>query len=385
MATIQGLTKDRILQIEDATIVSAAFDTNAHLILTKHDGSTIDGGSIQTEGATNLRQIVKNQTGSTITKGTAVYISGATGNNALISKASAAAESSSSKTLGLLAEDILNGGFGEVMTEGLLEGIDTSAATAGDPVWLSTTAGSYVFGLANKPVAPAHLVYLGVVIRVQSQNGAIYIKPQNGFELEELHNVSIVSVNDNNILSWDTASQMWINQSAGALGVATTSALATTNANVTTAQAAADAAQATADGLATTKANLASPTFTGVVTAPNIASTIQYNYLPSPPTKTATVTLTATELLGDIIVSAGTATASLTLPTGALMDSGITNIPDGYAFTWSVINTVAFAKTMAPAASGHTYVGNVTIAVNASAQFLSRKNATGSWTTYRIS
>lgn len=385
MATVQGLTKARTLEIEDGLIVSAAFNTDAHLILTKHDGSTIDAGSIQTEGATNMRQTVKNQTGATLTKGTVVYITGSTGDNALVGKASSAAESSSSKTLGLLAEDILNGGFGEVITEGLLEGLNTSTATAGDPVWLSSTAGTYVFGLANKPVAPLHMVYLGVVIRSQSQNGSIYVKPQNGFELEELHNVSIVSVNDNNILSWDSASQMWINQSAGALGVATVSALNTTNSNVTTAQAAADAAQATADGLATTKADIASPTFTGVLTAPNIASTIQYNYLPSPPTKTATATLTATELLGDIIVSAGTATYSMTLPTGALMDSGITNIPDGYAFTWSVINTVAFSKTIAPAASGHTFVGNATIAVNASARYLSRKNATNSWTTYRIS
>ena len=385
MATIQGLTKDRILQIEDATIVSAAFDTNAHLILTKHDGSTIDGGSIQTEGATNLRQTVKNQSGATMTKGTAVYISGATGDNAIISKASAAAESSSSKTLGLLAEDILNGGFGEVMTEGLLEGINTSTATAGDPVWLSTTAGSYVFGLANKPVAPNHLVYLGVVIRVQSQNGAIYIKPQNGFEVEELHNVLIQSVVDNDILAYDSGSSLWRNQNAAGLNLATASALSGVSSAAAAAQATADAAQATADGLATTKANIASPTFTGVVTAPNIASTIQYNFLPSPPTKTATVTLTATELLGDIIISAGTASYSMTLPTGALMDSTVTNIPDGYAFTWSVINTVAFAKTIAPAATGHTFVGNSSITTNASAQFLSRKNATQSWTTYRIS
>ena len=385
MATVQGLTKDRILQIEDATIISAAFDTNAHLILTKHDGSTIDGGSIQTEGATNIRQTVKNQTGATLLKGTVVYITGSTGDNALVGKSSASSEATSSKTLGLLVEDIVNGGFGEVLTEGILEGLNTSTATAGDSVWLSTVAGNYVFGIANKPSSPNHSVYLGVVIRAQSQNGSIYVKPQNGFELEELHNVSIVSVNDNNILSWDTASQMWINQSAGALGVATASALATTNANVTAAQAAADAAQATADGLATTKANIASPTFTGVVTAPNIASTIQYNFLPSPPTKTATVTLTATELLGDVIISAGSASYSMTLPTGALMDSTVTNIPDGYAFTWSVINTVAFAKTISPAATGHTFVGNSSITTNASAQFLSRKNATQSWTTYRIS
>lgn len=46
MATVTGLTADRMLAIEAATVVSGAIDGFGHLILTKHDGSTVDAGDI---------------------------------------------------------------------------------------------------------------------------------------------------------------------------------------------------------------------------------------------------------------------------------------------------------------------------------------------------
>lgn len=44
MATVTGLTKERMLVIEAASVVSGTIDTSGHLILTKHDGTTIDAG-----------------------------------------------------------------------------------------------------------------------------------------------------------------------------------------------------------------------------------------------------------------------------------------------------------------------------------------------------
>ena len=43
MATVTGLTADRMLEIEGQTVVSGAIVDN-HLILTKHDGTTVDTG-----------------------------------------------------------------------------------------------------------------------------------------------------------------------------------------------------------------------------------------------------------------------------------------------------------------------------------------------------
>jgi hypothetical protein len=90
-----------------------------------------------------------------------------------------------------------------VVTEGLIAGLNTSTANAGDPVWLGT-GGNLIFGLLNKPVAPAHLVYLGVVTRVQQNNGEIFVNVQNGFELHELHDVLISSPSTGQLIRRDS-------------------------------------------------------------------------------------------------------------------------------------------------------------------------------------
>jgi len=211
-----------MLEIEAASVVDGEVDSTNHIILIKHDGSTVDIGQVNTSSsstATIMVQEVKNTTGSTLLKGTAVYISGATGTNALVSKAQANSEVSSSKTFGLLTTDIANGANGYVIVEGRLTGIDTSAAEDGDSVWLSpTTAGGLVYGIENKPVAPNHMVFMGIVIRSNNNNGEIYVKVQNGFELDELHDVKIVSPATGHVIQ-RTADNLWENKSLSAAGI----------------------------------------------------------------------------------------------------------------------------------------------------------------------
>jgi hypothetical protein len=139
----------------------------------------------------------------------------------IVDLASNASESTSSKTLGLMESTVNNNGFGNVITEGLLAGLDTSTATSGDPVWLGT-GGNLIYGLVNKPVAPAHLVFIGIVTRSNANNGEIFIKPQNGFELSELHTVLLdatASIADNEVLAFDSASGLWKNQTAAEAGL----------------------------------------------------------------------------------------------------------------------------------------------------------------------
>lgn len=164
--------------------------------------------------ATQVKLPVKNATGSTLNKGSVVYISGATGANALVALAQANAESTSATTIGFLDSTLNTGDQGLVIVEGVISGIDTSAATEGDPVWLSpTTAGGVVFGLANKPQAPNHLVYLGVVTRAHATVGEIQIHIYNGWELDELHNVQITSPVTGNILVYNASTGLWVNTS----------------------------------------------------------------------------------------------------------------------------------------------------------------------------
>jgi hypothetical protein len=178
-------------------------------------------GATSAVNAEVVRFYVKNTTGTTIPKGAAVYVSGATGDNALISLASATTESTSSKTLGLTAESIATDAFGYVVEAGYLTGIDTSSTTAGAAVWLGNTPGSLVF--VSPPAEPSHAVYLGVVVRVQQNNGSILVKVQNGYELDELHNVSAASPTDGDILQYKSSSDLWTKSSIAGAGIAASS------------------------------------------------------------------------------------------------------------------------------------------------------------------
>lgn len=153
-----------------------------------------------------------------MTKGQAVYVSSANGTNMIVSKGSNASEQTSSKTMGLIAQNLAINGIGEVVTDGLLAGLDTSMALAGDPVWLGT-GGNLLYGIANKPYAPNHLVFIGIVTRVQSNNGEIFVKPQNGFELQELHNVDLTTNAPVNGELLGFNGTLWVNKTiAGWLG-----------------------------------------------------------------------------------------------------------------------------------------------------------------------
>lgn len=187
---------------------------SANQILQKISDSSYDLQWIDNY-STESRVYVKNSTESSLSKGQAVYISSAQGDHPLISLSIASGENTSSKTLGLLRQNLLSNEFGYVVSEGILSGIDTSAAnSAGDTVWLSpTTPGGLVYGSANKPYAPNHMVFIGYVLRKNQNEGIIYVKIQNGYELEELHNVAISGVSNNQFLKYESSSDLWKNYS----------------------------------------------------------------------------------------------------------------------------------------------------------------------------
>lgn len=158
-----------------------------------------------------IKHLVKNGYDGTINKGQAVYVTGSTGNdgtNMLIDRASNNIEMTSSKTMGLLETSLNRNGIGYVVTEGLLAGLNTNSANPGDPVWLGTN-GDLIYGLANKPVAPAHLVFIGIVTRKNQNNGEIFIKVQNGFEVEEIHNIVLTNKTSGDMIKWNGS--VWVN------------------------------------------------------------------------------------------------------------------------------------------------------------------------------
>ena len=191
----------------------AKADTAVQTILSADGSVTITGTtaidlSVAVAGSTsNVLLPVRNTTGATLTKGTAVYISGATGQRSTVSKAIATSDATSAQTLGLVTANISNNSNGNVTLIGTIIDIDTSAYTDGQQLYLSpTTAGTLT---ATKPYAPDHLVYMAVVEYAHPVHGKLFVKVQNGYEMDELHNVSAQSPANNDGIFYNTSTNLW--------------------------------------------------------------------------------------------------------------------------------------------------------------------------------
>lgn len=180
-------------------------------------GTTNIDLSVPVAGSTsNVVLLVRNNTGATLTKGTAVYINGAIGQNPTVTKALATSDATSAQTLGLMSADLTNNSTGYVTLIGSINDLDTAAYTDGQQLYLSPTVPG---GLtATKPHAPNHIVYVAVVEHAHPVHGKLFVKVQNGYELDELHDVLITSVANGDLLIYDGATSLWKNTNVLDLG-----------------------------------------------------------------------------------------------------------------------------------------------------------------------
>jgi hypothetical protein len=178
--------------------------------------TTTDG--FQCIGTTSnaLFSYVTNADSVTLTKGMPVYAFGGTGDRMTVKRANNTSDATSAQTVGIvLSTSIAAGQKGIIMMQGLLDGLSilpTSTWSDGDPVYLGATDGS----ITNvKPFAPNHLVYLGVVTTASNGSaGRMYVRVQNGYEIDELHDVAINSLTlaDNDVLTYESSSSLWKNK-----------------------------------------------------------------------------------------------------------------------------------------------------------------------------
>lgn len=154
-----------------------------------------------------MHAYVHNGEAVTITKGQAVFLFSASGNKASVKLANNTSDATSAKTFGLAAEDIGAGQNGMVICQGVIDGLNTSMYTAGDTLYLGNTAGSYT---NVKPYAPNHFVYIGIVERANAGNGQIYVRVQNGYEMDEIHDVDLITTPPvaNNVLTYNGT--LWV-------------------------------------------------------------------------------------------------------------------------------------------------------------------------------
>jgi hypothetical protein len=171
---------------------------------------TIKGGGGSTS-ATKLVTSVYNNTGSTIAKGSVVYISGRHSSNLpTIALAQGNNEENSYKTFALVENDIPTSNEGVVIQAGKIENLNlpTASFTDGDIVYLSPSVPG---GLTiTKPLAPNHICKIGSITRAHPTFGSIEIKIENGWQLDELSDVKIALVPvDSTILQFSRVDSLW--------------------------------------------------------------------------------------------------------------------------------------------------------------------------------
>lgn len=142
-----------------------------------------------------------------------VKIIGATGQRLSIDLAQANGELNSATTLGVVTENINNNQEGFITYSGEVHEINTTGSLQGedwndgDILYLSPSIAGRLTNI--KPVAPNHVVIVGFVEYSHSVHGKIFIKVDNGYELEELHDVLPTPYINKGILYRDTNLNLW--------------------------------------------------------------------------------------------------------------------------------------------------------------------------------
>jgi len=185
------------------------------------DAGTVDlklkGGNVTLQIGQETVARVVNKTATNITLLEANYqvvrITGAQGGRPKVDLALADNDLNSTTTLGIVTETILNNQEGFITTSGQVQGINTTGTLQGetwadgDIVYLSGTVAGRLTNI--KPVAPIHTVIMGIVEYAHITQGKIFVKVDNGYELSELHDVSAIAPNNNEVLTYDTATLLW--------------------------------------------------------------------------------------------------------------------------------------------------------------------------------
>ena len=147
----------------------------------------------------------------------AVRVTGAQGQRLKVDLAQATSDTLSAETIGLVTETINSNQEGFITTSGLIRNVNTTGSlqsetwSDGDILYLSPTVAGQITKV--KPVAPNHLVIIGYVVHAHATQGSIFVKVDNGYELDELHNVKIASATNNELLAYTSSTDIWENKS----------------------------------------------------------------------------------------------------------------------------------------------------------------------------
>jgi hypothetical protein len=161
--------------------------------------------------------LVKNQTGSTITKGSIVYANGTVGASGRITIDKFIADGSidAKYLLGITAHDLSNGEDGYVISFGKIRKVNTDTFAAGAILYPSPTVAGVWTDV--EPIAPNIDMPIGFCINSHANNGTIAIRVASGYKLHELHDLAISSPIENASLYYKSSEGLWRDTTAALL------------------------------------------------------------------------------------------------------------------------------------------------------------------------
>ena len=167
---------------------------SANTALKIYDGSDWENG--QFIGNLSGYLEYQAQAGENLSKGDVVYVSGNSGNTPIVSKAQSNNNGAKMPAFGICTQTINSGSTGFIVTQGLITGINTSAFTTGDTLYVSSTIAG---GLAN--VSPAGESYkiqnIGKVVK-SSNGGSILVGGAGRFNATSALNEGNIFLGDSN-------------------------------------------------------------------------------------------------------------------------------------------------------------------------------------------
>jgi hypothetical protein len=182
----------------------------------------LKGGNVVLQVGQETVYEVRNETGTQIPNGTAVYANGVTAGSSRITAAPYVADGSvrENRFLGLATENISNGVNGFVTHFGYVRGLDTrgtssSSISVGDETW---AVGDILYVHPTVPgkltnVKPQHEITVAIIITRHQSSGILFVRPSSGGHLEDIHDVAISSIANNQGLFYESSTSLWKNKS----------------------------------------------------------------------------------------------------------------------------------------------------------------------------
>lgn len=160
--------------LSDTAVTPAQYGSATAIpVITVDQQGRITAASTSSIDTDALLLSVHNQSGATISKGDAVYVSGTHSSGKPIIELADNNGSNTYPAIGLVHADISDGTDGNVIISGQLSDVDTSSFSAGDALYLDSTAGAVT---TTRPTAATEKVQkVGLVTRSHASNGSILI------------------------------------------------------------------------------------------------------------------------------------------------------------------------------------------------------------------